>query len=503
MEENNELIEILEVLFRQKKFIILSVVFTVIITLLFSLIFFPKKFEAHASFLLSEPKFEGNTVLQTIPGAEELFNPINYITIPSVATYSEILKDPGFLTLIYQKLNLDKRIPKLTLDDLTKMISIENPKDSSILKVSILSEDPELSYIIAKAISDEFLSYSGELNKVIIDNQLSYLENQIELAIKDLSQKEKSYKELAVNLANEELSESLSNLIIATKRYNDFLAQKDNIDILTKEIEVKFSLFSKYQQDLASYKLQLVSYQSQLEEAKNQIASTDQFLTLIKSIDDSPFLAQLAADPSNPNFKDLVNLQMKSTIVNPLYENLQSDISSLKIQIEQTLKEQSKLENMYSENISSLVALQQELAKKNTELATLQNALSEAQKDYNLAISHFYSLDNLLSLDAGGLFNKDSNLLKKQLQLIEASRELSLARDKYNLLRNAYSNSKIIQSMNFAFVKIATQPVLPEKPVSPRPLFNCAIAGIASLFLSIIIAFLVDYLQRKKSHGGL
>jgi uncharacterized protein involved in exopolysaccharide biosynthesis len=50
-------------------------------------------------------------------------------------------------------------------------------------------------------------------------------------------------------------------------------------------------------------------------------------------------------------------------------------------------------------------------------------------------------------------------------------------------------------------VTISEEPVLPEKPVKPNKKLNVAIAGAAALFLSILLAFFLEYWYRTKSEN--
>ena len=565
MEEEVDLRDYINVLLKWKKLIIWITVLAMLVAGGMSYFVLPKTYESTVTFLVSQPNIQP---LRNVSGIEQLANPATFLALPSISSYSELVKSPGFLKTVVEKLGLDKKEPPITADGLSGMITVSNPKDSTLIEVKVDDTDPEEAYRIAKTIGEEFESYAVELNKVHLNTQSTVLESQMKQAVEELQQKEKSYKDYASSFSSElltaakqnleqaqksykdyatkmikeEISQSLSNLLSATKQYNDFLAAKDNIDVLSKKIDVKLSKLSEYQTDLANYKLQLASYQAQLMEAQKQFSSTGEFITLTKSVADSPFLTQLAADPNNPNFKELVNLQMKSTIVNPLYEKLNSEISSLQIQVKDILTKQATVKTLNEENLSALYALQQELANKKTALTNLSTALSVAQEDYNEAMAHYSDLSKLLSLNAGGLFNKNTQLRKeqlqlialnkkvneaqwnydtaysiykdlskiqnlnigglvalnpsfrdKQLQLITLNRELELAKSKYNLLKGSYNESKIVQTMNIATLKLAAGPVVPTRPIKPKKLFNIAVAGVAAFFFAILLAFFLEY----------
>jgi capsular polysaccharide biosynthesis protein len=562
-DEEIELRDYINVLVRWKKLIIGLTVIAMLVTGLLSYFVLPKEYEATTTFLVSNPQISNTNQFSTL--YDQATNPISFVSNPSIETYSQLVKDPSFLSTIISENGFSK---ELTLEILEKKINVTNPENSNLIVVSVSLNDPEEAYKIAKMIGEKFPKYAQDLNKADMSWLVTYIENQLQETSKDLETKEKVYKDSlstfvsdilntakqelqkketayvieASKLATDELNLALTNLIKATSDYQSFLATPDNITVLTNEINVRLSEFTNYQSKLSDLKISIETNHAKLADLVSQISKESQFITLTQSVADSQFLTQLVQD--NPNFKELVHLQMESTQLNPLYEQLKSNIASLKATLAEITSEQREVQNMSTQTLNEIYSLQKKLSEKQVTLEKLQKNLDLARDDYSNAFSHYGDYSTMLSLNTGGLLARIPTLKSRQEQLISLKRELdeaqanyniafsiykdnsalgnidigglialnptlkedqlkylslkrelSLAQQKYDLLKTSYSQAKILGTMNIENIKLALGPIVPEKPVRPHKLLNVAIAGIATLFFSILLAFFLEYMQ--------
>ncbi|PMP68650.1 MAG: hypothetical protein C0189_00785 [Caldisericum exile] len=562
-DEEIELRDYINVLVRWKKLIIGLTVIAMLVTGLLSYFVLPKEYEATTTFLVSNPQISNTNQFSTL--YDQATNPISFVSNPSIETYSQLVKDPSFLSTIISENGFSK---ELTPEILSKKINVTNPENSNLIVVSVSLNDPEEAYKIAKMIGEKFPKYAQDLNKADMSWLVTYIENQLQETSKDLETKEKVYKDSlstfvsdilntakqelqkketayvieASKLATDELNLALTNLIKATSDYQSFLATPDNITVLTNEINVRLSEFTNYQSKLSDLKISIETNHAKLADLVSQISKESQFITLTQSVADSQFLTQLVQD--NPNFKELVHLQMESTQLNPLYEQLKSNIASLKATLAEITSEQREVQNMSTQTLNEIYSLQKKLSEKQVTLEKLQKNLDLARDDYSNAFSHYGDYSTMLSLNTGGLLARIPTLKSRQEQLISLKRELdeaqanyniafsiykdnsalgnidigglialnptlkedqlkylslkrelSLAQQKYDLLKTSYSQAKILGTMNIENIKLALGPIVPEKPVGPHKLLNVAIAGIATLFFSILLAFFLEYMQ--------
>jgi len=566
-DEEVELRDYINVLIKRKRLIIVITLIAVLISGLLSYFVLPKVYESTASFIVANPNIIKSTPATTF---EQATNPITFMSNPSIATYSELVKSPSFLAKIISENGFSKN---LTPEVLSKSITVTNPKDSNLIIVHIDLSDPEQSYKVAKAISDEFPKYAQDLNKVDISSFVSFIETQIKDAEKDLEAKEKAYKDSlstftsdiltkskevlqgkeslylseASKLATDELKLALANVLKATNEYQAFLAQENNITVLTKEIDVKLSELSQYQDTLSQLQISIETTHAKLADLTKQIAKESQFITLTQSVADSPFLTQLVSD--NPNFKELVHLQMESTQLNPLYQQLSSQIATLQATLAEITQQQTSTQKVSDQNLKEIYALQKQLAEKQVTLEKLQRNLDLSKDDYSKALTHYQDLSTMLSLntggllttipslkarqeqlialkrdldeaqanydiafsiyndnsklqniDIGGLISLDPTLRDEQLKYLSMKRELDLAQNKYDLLKQSYNEAKILGTMNMENLKLALEPIMPEKPVKPNKKLNIAIAGVAGLFFSILLAFFLEYMENTENN---
>ena len=559
-----ELRDYINVLIRRKRLIIIITFIAVLISGFLSYFVLPKVYESIVSFIIAKPNIVTSTTNQ-VSSFEQAVNPLTFMVTPSIATYSELVKSPSFLAKIINENGFSK---DLTPYALSQSITVTNPKDSNLIVVKVDLSDPEKAYKITKAISEEFPKYTQDLNKVDVSSFVSFIEGQIQEAEKDLEVKEKVYKDSlstftsdilikskevlqgkeisylseASKLATDELSLALTNLLKATNEYQSFLASIDNITVLTKKIDVKLSELPQYQDELSQLQISIETTHAKLSNLTEQISKESQFITLTQSVADSPFLTQLISN--NPNFKELVNLQMESTQLNPLYQELSSQIATLQATLAEITQKATTTQKISEQNLKEIYALQKQLADKEVLLEKLQRNLDLSKDDYSKALIHYNDFSTMLSLDTGGLLGrittfkthqeqlielkreldeaqanydiaftiyKDNSMLNnidiggiisfdpilrdEQLKYISMKRDLELAQDKYNLLKQSYNEAKILGTMNMENLKLALEPIMPGKPIKPNKKLNIAIAGVAALFFSILLAFFLEYME--------
>ena len=78
-----------------------------------------------------------------------------------IATYKEIIKSRNILEKVIAKLNLE-----YTTNELAKNISVQQVSTSSMIKITVSDNDPELAQKIANTIGEEFSSEIESLYKI-------------------------------------------------------------------------------------------------------------------------------------------------------------------------------------------------------------------------------------------------------------------------------------------------------------------------------------------------
>ena len=235
----------------------------------------------------------------------------------------------------------------------------------------------------------------------------------------------------------------------AQKALADFSSQKDNLDSLERQRSSYVSALNSYLSDLLLLNSQIAQYENQLSSTRAELKKESKYLTLEKSIIDDPLLSQLAQQLVNENIIYLSGLKVNSEEINPVYEDLRN-----------------KEEN-YTITLSGLKA-------KKTSLESLVIAAQEK----------IHKLGEAINL--------------QQLELNDLNRKVDMAQTYYLTMSSNYLQSSFVP---LSPVIISEEPVLPEKPVKPNKKLNVAIAGVAALFFSILLAFFLEYWYRTKSES--
>ena len=76
------------------------------------------------------------------------------------------------------------------------------------------------------------------------------------------------------------------------------------------------------------------------------------------------------------------------------------------------------------------------------------------------------------------------------------SREVEGSKKTFATLSEQWESARLAQAEVDQDVKIGSLAVAPELPVSPRPLLNTAIAVVVGFMLAIMLAFILEFVQR-------
>ena len=248
---------------------------------------------------------------------------------------------------------------------------------------------------------------------------------------------------------DKQFQEAKQELETAQKTLADFNSQKDNLDSLQRERSSYTDALNSYLSDLLSLNSQIAQYENQLSSTRAELKKENKYIVLEKSIIDDPLISQLAQQLANENIVFLSQLKVSSQEINPVYQDLRSR------------------EESYSITLSGLYA-------KKTSLEEL--VVSARERIHQL----------------------DDEINSKQLTLYDLNRKVDIAQTYYSTVSSSYIQSSFTP---LSPVTISEEPVLPEKPVKPNKKLNVAIAGVAALFFSILLAFFLEYWYGTKSEN--
>jgi polysaccharide biosynthesis transport protein len=338
-EEEIDLREYINVLLKRKGIIILIFLIAVITVALVSFFYLKPVYEANAVIAVSKPKII-NSLIDEI----------------SIEDYKNLIKDVEIEKELMQKLNLDKPPTEVTPYDLERMITIEIPKDTNLIKINLQAENPKLTKDIINTWATLFVEKNKKLYfeevkkaKIGVEDKLKYVEQDFfEIEEKMIEFNETGY-----------------------------------VKTIEDEIEYKATKILSFKSRLIDIQLSLEKESAEKEQVSAALIEQDKILKLNKSIVDDQFFQQLISNITDANLK-IANLTYVSEVANPIYYNLAQQLISENIEINSLAAEENQLEKNINDFNISLKGLREELTEKKLILSQLDREYSAKEKLYNI-----------------------------------------------------------------------------------------------------------------------
>lgn len=351
MEEEISLRELIEILLKNKILITFITIACVIVSGIFSFFIIEPTYESEAKLLVADlkiPKPQENGIESIIDSAS------NYPTF-NLESYKAQMKNPEILAEVIKELELDPE--KYNIGSLANAITLENTKDTNIIKIKVKDKDPQKAADIANSLAKNFSDFISQLTEKQADKSLEYVEKQLAIEEKSL---------------NEALIE-----------YKKFLQQPQGVEEMESERDSKIGSLTKYKENLMQIDIDIATYKANLQAAEKQLENTDKFITTTKSITDDPLLSNYVQQKEGKNVEDISSIDMQSQEINPLYISLQNNISETELLLVQAQSVKTNLHNKINQIQKELENLQVNLAEKRHNLELLTRKVDTARAKYN------------------------------------------------------------------------------------------------------------------------
>ncbi len=370
MEEEVDLRDYINVLVKWKWLIIWITVISMLVAGVYSYVVVKPVYEASGSLLINPQNAD---ISITTP--DQLLNPLTFLPQMSVETYMGIIKSANIEENVLNALKLDSPPYNITLYSLNKMIKVQNPKNTSLIKLYVDYKDPKVAKEIVEDLLKETVSYVNFLNSSRLRSGGDVLKKQF----------------LDANTRLENIEKSIA----------EFNSQKDNLSILKQERSSYKSALSSYLSQLLSLNSKINQYKEQLSTTERELKSESKFITAEKSILDDPLLSQLAQDLSNEDIVSLSELKVSSQEVNPVYINLKVKLVNYAITLSGLKTQEESLNTLILQARDKIHKLDEEINEKQLELNELNRELSIAKSDYSKIAANYEQLkltqDNMLT----------------------------------------------------------------------------------------------------------
>jgi len=364
VEEEISLRELIEVLLKWKWLIVAVTVAAVAAAGFVSFFVLPEKYEAVATLLVNEP-----WVIQSITSEEEMPQPQ---PIP-LETYVHQIKSSAMLSRVRERLGLDPK--EYTIRGLRNSITVENPKNTQLLNIKVVSKDPKMAQKIANTLAKEFVNFINIENKEQLNKSSVMLAEQLKSG-------------------EEKLGEVL-------EEQKQFLSQPQSVAELQQEVDSKIEQLTEYKAKLMDNRVLLDKKRRGLEVARKQLKETPEVLVTDKRLVNDTLLASMVRNVTGREAESLSGLTLKYEEINPLYIELQRKILDYESSINELETENRSLERAIAETRAVLEDLQVELAEKQAEYEKLQTRIDTLKSNYSTLSRRYEEAQIASSLDKG------------------------------------------------------------------------------------------------------
>ena len=167
-------------------------------------------------------------------------------------------------------------------------------------------------------------------------------------------------------------------------------------------------------------------------------------------------------------------------------------VQNVRIELGQAQRRIDELRNRYGERHPRVVDAASELASLNTTLdGHINRVVGSISKDYQLVRQQVASIEAKLAVGK----QKIQSIGSKKFELDELSREVATNRDIYNEFFSSISEAKSADGLVSANATISDIAVPSQAPIKPKKQLIIAVAALASLILSMLMAFLYEQMD--------
>ena len=305
----------------------------------------PRSYEATAKLVVSPPK---------TGAAGEIGSTI------SVATFRSLIENQSLGARIVEEFGLNKPPHLITAAQfMTRMVTVEAIRDTSVILVSVRLWDPGLAAKVANRLAEAAEQLAAQLSQEETVTARDIIRAQLD----------ESKKRLELAEQNLEVFRKGAQLELQRKDVDALLDQRGTLLALLVDIQAE---------------------KARLSQAEAQLATRDRLETLKRSIDTDPAAMEaMRRGGSEPG--SVLPLQLRSEFVNPVYESLEQVITTSRTKLAGLEKQRAelidvrKLDRDQQAKLSQLYAQETTLSRMQTEYDIAKEVYVDVSKRYEQA----------------------------------------------------------------------------------------------------------------------
>jgi len=347
--------------------------------------------------------------------------------------------------------NHDNNEEKTALEDITKLvresITVNSLKNTNIIEINSENLNPKLASTIADSTASVFVEESRSINRSRASEAKRFIEEQLiekETELKQVEEEKLEYK------------------------------RQESILYLDEETKINIE--------------QLANFQSQEIEVNNQIVENK---------------AKLAEVHRQLEKQAETYISSETITTNPAVRELQSQLTSLEIQLPTLLEKYSKGSPQVSEAEIKIRETKNKISEKVAEI--VGSKVSTRNPIYQTLLAQVVTLETtLISLEtkkeslASSVKEYEDRLERlpnKELHLARLERAIKVSESTYIILLEKYQEARINEAMELGDIRVIDEARIPKNPIKPNKKLNLAIGGILGLMLGVMLTFFLEYMD--------
>ena len=435
MEDDLTLMDVFKVLARRWKLIVAVTLIPTIVVAGVLLVAVRPTFTSTAVVMVSDTS---STV--TLQSTDQLGATLVTLPTASVVAYQNLARDPALSQEVIDKAGLAGAPWNMTVRKLASAVKISSVTGSSLIQIGVTLGDKDKAALVANALADGLVARGESISKTPMSTAQQGLKESYDAAKSALQSVE---QQLAALQSKRDSVTELTNV------RDTILQQLDGYRVQVQS-DTTLEPLTGYRAQVQTLTTEIRAQQINLATKQSALAGTHQYLTTTKSIADDQILLDIAKATSGQSVLDLARLNMTSQEINPVWQSLTSDVTSIKTDIAY----KTSLKALYEKTIpgleSRVLDLNQRIDAENKTITSTQHSKDLLTAEFDLATTNYISS---LKLEANPL----------------------------------------------PPVRVVQQAIPADQKDAGGRAAKLAVTMVAALLLSILLAFLIDYIQTARA----